>query len=112
MWLKNFRNKKLQTLLVGLILLSCALLISTSLSILLSLNEPLEQLAEECDSAFAVVYPYAEEYEEEVCAIAKRLESLDEVTKTVCVRKHYVSEKLTSKEKVAELLPDSVYGYI
>lgn len=102
MWLKNFRNKKLQTLLIGLILLLCALLISTSLSILLSLNEPLEQLAEECDSAFAVVYPYAEEYEQEVRAVAKRLESLDEVTKTVCVRKHYVSEKLTSKEKEIE----------
>lgn len=102
MWLKNFRNKKMQTLLIGLILLLCALLLSTSLSILLSLDEPLGQLAEECNSAFAVIYPYAEEDEESVGEIAKRLEALKEVQKAVCVRKHYVSEKLTSKGKEIE----------
>ena len=72
MWLKNFRNKKLQTLLIGLIILMCALLLCTSLSMLLSLNEPLEDLMEECDSAFAVIYPYEYDDEEEVQAIAKR----------------------------------------
>lgn len=102
MWLKNFRNKKLQTFLIGLIILMCALLLSTSLSILVSLNEPLEQLMEECNSAFAVVYPYAEENENEVRAVAERLEALEEVTETVCVRKYYISEKLTSKNKEIE----------
>lgn len=102
MWLKNFRNKKLQTILIGLIILMCALLLSTSLSILLSLNEPLEQLMEECDSAFAVVYPYDEENEEEVTKIAERLESLEEITKAVCLRAYYVSEKLTSEGKEIE----------
>ena len=61
MWLKIFRNKKLQTFLVGMIILMCAMLISTSLSVFLSLNEPLDQLSEECDSAYSVVYPYQEE---------------------------------------------------
>lgn len=118
MWLKNFRNKKLQTLLIGLILLLCALLVSTSLSILLSLDEPLEQLVKECDSAFAVIYPYDEENEEEVYAVAKRLEALDEVTKTVCVRKHYVSEKLTGRDKEIETFTylteydDEVFGNV
>lgn len=102
MWSKNFRNKKLQTLLIGLIILMCALLLCTSLSMLLSLNEPLEDLMEECDSAFAVIYPYEYDNEEEVQAIAKRLEKFEEVSKTVCVRKHYVSEKLTSGKKEIE----------
>lgn len=102
MWLKNFRNKKLQTLLIGLIMLLCALLLSTSLNILVSLNEPLEQLAEECKSAFAVVYPYAEENEGEVTAIAERLAALEEVERAVCVRMHYISEKLTSGDKEIE----------
>ena len=57
---------------------------------------------EECDSAFAVIYPYEYDNEEEVQAIAKRLEKFEEVSKTVCVRKHYVSEKLTSGKKEIE----------
>lgn len=97
MWLKNFRNRKLQTLLIGIIILLCALLLSTSMSILLSLREPMEQLVEECQSADAVIYPNEKENPEQVKAVAKRLEALDEVNKAICLKVHYVSEKITSK---------------
>ena len=102
MWLKNFRDKKLQTLLIGLIIAMCALLLSTSLSILISLNEPLEQLMEETNSAYSLVYPYAGGNDEEVLSVAKRLEALDEISQTECVRKHYITEKLTSGKKEIE----------
>lgn len=102
MWLKNFRNKKLQTLLIGLMISLCSLLLGTSFNILVSLNEPLEQLVEECHSAFAVVYPYAKENEQAVTTFAERLEALEEVKSAVCVRLHYVSEKLTSGNKEIE----------
>lgn len=79
MWLKNFRNKKMQTVLIGLIMLMCALLLSTSLGIFLSLDEPIEKLTKECDSAFAVIYPYDKKNEESVEEIASRLETLEDV---------------------------------
>lgn len=99
MWLKNFRNRKLQTLLIGIIVLLCALLLSTSMSILLSLKEPMEQLVEECQSADAVIYPNEKNDPEKVKAVAKRLEALDEVNKAICLSVHYVSEKMTSKDQ-------------
>ena len=99
MWLKNFRNRKFQTLLVGIIILLCALLLSTSMSILLSLREPMEQLVEECQSADAIVYPNERKNPEQVKAVAKRLEALDEVSKAKCLQVHYVTEKITSKDK-------------
>lgn len=99
MWLKNFRNRKFQTFIIGIIILLCALLLSTSMSILTSLNEPLMQLVEECQSADAVVYPYEESDETVVEMIATRLEEMDEVTKTVCLQMHYVTEKITSKNR-------------
>lgn len=99
MWLKNFRNRKFQTLLIGIIVLLCALLLSTSMSILLSLKEPMEQLVEECQSADAVIYPNEKNDPEKVKAVAKRLEVLDEVNKAICLSVHYVSEKMTSKDQ-------------
>lgn len=99
MWYKNFRNRKLQTFLVGIIILLCALLISTSTSIFLSLREPMEQLITECQSADALVYPNEREYPEKVMEVAKRLEALDEVDRAICLQVHYVTEKMTSKEK-------------
>ncbi len=99
MWLKNFRNRKLQTLLVGIIILLCALLLSTSMSILLSLREPMEQLVEECQSADALIYPNERENPQKVKEVAKRLEALDEVSKAKCLQVHYVTEKITSKDK-------------
>lgn len=99
MWLKNFRNRKLQTLLVGIIILLCALLLSTSMSILLSLREPMEQLVEECQSADALIYPNERENPQKVKEVAERLEALDEVSKAKCLQVHYVTEKITSKDK-------------
>lgn len=99
MWLKNFRNKKLQTFLVGMIILMCAMLISTSLSVFLSLNEPLDQLSEECDSAYSVVYPYQEENPTAVKELAERLEELPQIEKAVCLEEYYINEKLTSGAK-------------
>ena len=99
MWLKNFRNRKLQTFICGIIILLCALLLSTSMSILSSLNEPMEQLIEECESGDAVVYPNEREYKDKVLELAKRLEDMDEVKKAVCISKHYVNEKITFNGK-------------
>ena len=95
MWLKNFRQRKLQTFLTVIIILLCALFLSTSLSILLSLNEPMERLVEECESAFAVVYPYSD-IDSEVEDVAERLRGLDEIEKAICTRGHYIFEEMTS----------------
>ncbi len=95
MWFKNFRHRKLQTLLTIFIILLCALLLSTSLCILLSMNVPMEQLSKESQSADAILYPYSEK-NEEVKGVALRLQALEEIDKVVCVQTHSISEEMTS----------------
>lgn len=95
MWLKNFRQRKIQTFLTAIIILLCALLLCTSLNILCSLSEPMEELSRECQSATAIIYPYATSIEETE-AVADRLRDLPEIEQVICTPRHYISEKMTS----------------
>lgn len=101
MWFKNFRNRKLQTGLLFLIVLFCTLILSVSVNILTSMEEPFHRLAEDCQSATAVVYPY-DDRDEAVNELTKRLESLDEVDKAITYRRHYISENMNANGKKIE----------
>ena len=57
MWLKLFRKKKMQTLLISLIILFCTSLICGAFCILTSLQAPYEKFGEECQSPDARFFP-------------------------------------------------------
>jgi putative ABC transport system permease protein len=95
MWLKNFRIRKLQTFVMVVTILLCGVLLGGAMSILSSLNKPFHELAKECDSAQALVYPYSTK-DEDVFTLAKQLEKIDTVTTTVDVRQHYLTEEVSA----------------
>ena len=98
MWLKNFRQRKFQTCLTAMIILLCTLLLSTSLNILLSLNEPMAELSKECQSATAIMYPHSTSMEETE-VVAQRLRDLPEIEQVICTPRHYILEKMSSDGK-------------
>lgn len=117
MWIKNFRHKKLQTLMIFIIIMLCSLLLSGSVSILISLEKPFKEFAKECQSATAIVYPYSKS-DEEVISLGKEFSKLSNVEKVEYVRIHFISEELTFKEKKVEGFfklteyNDTVYGKV
>lgn len=101
MWVKNFRHKKMQTLMMFLIILLCSILLNASVSILISLDKPFREFAKECESPAAVLYPYYTE-DEEVIAMGEQFAQLDEVEKVEYTRYHYIVEEFTFKDKKIE----------
>ena len=101
MWVKNFRHKKLQSVMIFLIITLCSLLLSASVSILISLDEPFQELAKECESSDAVVYPYSEK-DEDAISMGEQFKKLDEVERVEYKKQHYISEEITSKGKKIE----------
>lgn len=94
MWLKNFRIRKLQTFVMVIIILMCGILLGSAMSILSSLNEPFHELAKECNSAQALVYPYSPK-DEDVKLLETQLDKLAAVNDTICVREHYLNEEVS-----------------
>jgi putative ABC transport system permease protein len=101
MWIKNFRHKKLQSLLIFTIIMLCSMLLSASISILISLDKPYKQFAKECNSATAVMFPYPAK-EDEVISIGEQFASLPNVERVEYNRVHYISEELTFNAKKIE----------
>ncbi len=98
MIIKNFRHKKLQTILIFLIIMLCSMLLTSSVSILISLDKPFEVLAEECESPQAVLYPYFLE-EDEVTSFGKEFEKLEELQRVEYIRYHRLTEEVIFNEK-------------
>ncbi len=57
LWIKQFRNKKLQSVMIFFIIGLCTLLISGSLIILTSMKKPYEDLVKETKAAEVKIYP-------------------------------------------------------
>lgn len=94
MWVKNFRHKKLQTVMIFLIITLCSLLLTASVSILISLDEPFQEFAKECESSSAIVYPYSGE-DKDVVAMGDQFAQLYEVERVEYNRIHSISEEFT-----------------
>lgn len=50
MWIKKLRNRKLQSILIALIVMVCAMLMTSSLVIMTSWGSPYKELTEESKS--------------------------------------------------------------
>ena len=58
MWIKNLRQRKLQTVMIFLIIMLCSMLLTGAMSILTSLEKPYEDFSKETKAASAKVYTY------------------------------------------------------
>lgn len=111
MWIKNFRHKKLQTFMMFMIIMLCSLLLNASVSILTSLDKPFNQLAKECQSASAVLYPYSQN-EDEIKTLGEQFTKLDNVKRVEYSRIQYFSSGFTYKgNKVNGFLRLTEYSY-
>lgn len=117
MWIKNFRHKKLQSSMIFMIIALCSMLLSASISILISLDKPYQELAKECNSATANLSPYSQK-DDDVISIGKQFEDLPNVERVEYERVHYISEELTFNDKKIESFSklieynDAIYGKI
>ncbi|MDD3414971.1 MAG: ABC transporter permease [Lachnospiraceae bacterium] len=98
MWIKNLRYRKTQTCLLFVIVLLCTLLLCSSLTILLSMNEPFQKLVDECNTGTAMFYSVFRD-KETVTQIQAEFEKLDNVKQTILYKYHYVEDGLKVKGK-------------
>lgn len=105
MWIKNLRQRKLQTLLIFLIIAVCTALLSGAVSILTSLDKPCKEFARTCNAVTAKIYPYSVEAEA-VYALGRQFEGLPGVRQVDYARSHYIDEAILLKGEKAELFAD------
>jgi putative ABC transport system permease protein len=105
MWIKNFRHKKLQTVMIFLIIAICTILLSGSISILTSLEEPYHEFSKSCNAATAKVFPYVDR-EETIRKMGEQFLMLNNVRKVAYARSHYVNEPIFFNGKKAEIFTD------
>lgn len=98
MWLKKIRKKKLQSVLIVLIVSICSLLMCGSIVIITSLNKPYETLREETKAPAVKVFPYENSMDKENYWVTK-LNKIDSVKEVVPAAKHSISEKVSCKGK-------------
>ena len=97
-WIKKFRKRKLQSVMIFLLVSICALMMTGSLIILSSLDKPYNDLAEETDAPQLKVYPY-ENSTDSGKDWVEELEKQDSVKKVLEVHRHYVTEKISANKK-------------
>ncbi|MDD5936586.1 MAG: ABC transporter permease [Clostridiales bacterium] len=107
MWWKNIRIRKLQTVVMFLIVLLCSTLLMASFGIITSLSKPFDEFIEECQVPATHFFPYTND-EEELQSIKKRFEALDEVENVEEIKRHYIEEKMYSGNKQVQAFMDLV----
>ena len=101
MWMKKLRQRKLQSVLIFVIVFVCSILMTSSMVIMTSLHEPYQELIKECNSPEVKIYPMAMS-EEELEQVKVRFEALDSCEWADTVRYHYLTEKLYVKDVVLD----------
>lgn len=117
MWFKNFRQKKVQTFMMFMIILLCSLLLTASVSILISLDKPFEDFAKECESPAIILYPYLTD-KEEISALGEQFRELDQVKNIEYTLSYGIHEEITYQGNKMEAFIDlmeyngEVYGKV
>ena len=105
MWKKNFRHRKIQTFMLFMIVLLSTLSLCGAVSILISLDKPYHELAEECQSATAAVWAL-DNSKETTEQIKENMEALEEIDHVSTFKAHYVTEEMTCKGQSIEAFTD------
>ncbi|HEX3022968.1 MAG TPA: FtsX-like permease family protein [Lachnospiraceae bacterium] len=93
MWLKKFRQRKLQTLIIFLMITACTVLMAGSFGILTSLEKPYNDFRDETKAPTVKVNPkldHGKTSQEWISELSK-LPSVDRVTE---LKRHYMEEKI------------------
>lgn len=101
MWLKILRQRKLQTVMIFLIIAICTTLLAGALNILTSLEKPCYDLAKACHAVTAKVYPYIES-DNAAYKMGRQFSKLDCVEDVEYARSHYVDETILFNGKKAD----------
>lgn len=93
MWIKNLRQRKLQTVLIFLIITICTMLLTGASNILTSLEKPSIEFAKACHAVTAKIYPYMND-EDKIRAMGDQFSKLPNVERVEYLSSHYVDENL------------------
>lgn len=115
MWLKILRQRKLQTVMIFLIIAICTTLLAGALNILTSLEKPCYDLAEACHAATAKVFPYIED-DGSTYTLGRQFSELSNVENVEYARSHYVDETILFNGKKGDIFvnlteyKDKIFG--
>jgi len=98
MWMKNFRTRKSQTVMIFLVIMLCSTLLTGAVSILIALEKPFGAFSKECDAASAVLYTYAED-EPDIRALGEEFAALDVVDRVEYIKNYNINENVTVEGK-------------
>lgn len=101
MWYKKLRIRKTQSIMIFIIIMVSSLLISTSSGIILSLQQPISSLVNECNAPVMKIYPYGNDYRA-VKDIESKIKKVKGVKDVDEVNVHQCREKITSNDKELE----------
>ena len=101
MWIKNLRQRKLQTVMIFLIIMLCSMLLTGAMSILTSLEKPYKDFSKETKAASAKVYTYTAS-DEKAILMGEQFAKLDIVKSVDYLRQHSLDEDFMFKGKKIE----------
>ena len=92
--MKKFRKRKMQSILIMFMVLFCAMLMTSSMVILTSLQKPYQDLQKETKAPNAKVYPLTPIVDNEASNWGEELERLSTVSRVVEVKRHTITQKV------------------
>ncbi|MDO5521039.1 MAG: ABC transporter permease [bacterium] len=98
MWIKNFRHKKIQIGIIFIIIMLSVLLLNASVSMIKSLDAPMEELAKECNSPQMNGYPYFND-QKMITTVINNFKTLDHIKDVQQVSSYYLSEGINKGEQ-------------
>lgn len=107
MWFKKIRKRKIQSLFIILIVALCSMLMTSSLIIMTSFNDPYKNLVNECNSPGLKLYLYHDE-KEYAQNIKNKFEQLDKVRNVEITKYYYIRDGI----KVGADLKEGFYDLI
>lgn len=103
MILKNFRNKKLQTLIIALMIVLSTMLVNGALSILLTVKEPIKELKNECQLPEATII-LEEAPDALVNEMIKDFEAINGVNNVAPLKRYYSPEEKFLGDKQLDMM--------
>lgn len=107
MWSKLFRKRKSQTVMIFLVVLLCTTLLNGAMTILTSLNEPYDELKEECHPADLEVFIYSNE-KSVVDSYKEKFQDMKEVEKIVETPYVYIEDEIYVGDKKIKAYMDLI----
>ncbi|MDO5291391.1 MAG: ABC transporter permease [bacterium] len=98
MWIKNFRHKKIQIGIIFTIIMLSVLLLNSAVSMIKSLDAPMEELAKECNSPQMNGYPYFND-PKMISTVIDNFKSLDHIKDVQKVSSYYLSEGIKHNDQ-------------